>query len=92
MNLTTRIESIARADRYARAGERHLKKGRIDLAIRRFGRAATACESADLGGLAKTYWLRLAELCDSVGDVERAAAGREIAAKIEVYDPEEADQ
>lgn len=92
MNLTTRIEAIAHADRHVRFGECYVKKGQLDRAIRRYGQAADEYHSAELGGLAKASWLRRAELCDLAGDVERAAAARGIAAKIEIYDPVEDDQ
>ena len=92
MNLTTRIESIAVADRHVRFGECYLKKGQLGRAIRRYGQAADEYHSAELSGLAKAAWLRRAELCDLAGEVERAAAARGIAAKIEVYEPEEDDR
>ena len=92
MNLTTRIESIAVADRHVRFGECYLKKGQLGRAIRRYGQAADEYHSAELSGLAKAAWLRRAELCDLAGDVERAAGARGIAAKIEVYEPEEDDR
>jgi hypothetical protein len=92
MSLTTRIEAIAHADRHVRFGECYVKKGQLDRAIRRYGQAADEYHSAELGGRAKAAWLRRAELCDLAGDVKRAAAARGIAAKIEVYEPEEDDR
>lgn len=89
MNLATRIELIADADRHVRFGECYVRKGRLDTAIRRFGQAAADYASAGLGGLAKAARLRLAEIHDVAGDVEQAAAERAIANKIDAYEFEE---
>ena len=82
----TRVQLINEADDRVQAAELLVERGRLRDAVDLLDQAATLYRWAEISGLARRAFLRLAHLAEVGGDGGRAAVARRQAANLQIYD------